>query len=135
MLHCEVTIVAVLGSFDERNQAQLRRFKNDQKLRPGQIRTVPWTSNWDRYHEPSWKMFHEDRGKPMVKWVASIFGGAAILLGGLWFLQGTGLIVIEPIACVGECAALEGPSVAWTIAGAVTMLAGAAAFWFAWRRH
>ncbi len=71
----------------------------------------------------------------MIKWSASILGAVAILLGGLWFLQGTGLIVIEPIACVGECAALEGPSVPWTIAGVVAMLAGAAAFWFAWRRR
>lgn len=69
----------------------------------------------------------------MVKWVASIFGGAAILLGGLWFLQGTGLIVIEPIACVGECAALEGPSVAWTIAGAVAGNAWQQSSGYEWR--
>jgi len=69
----------------------------------------------------------------MVKWVASIFGGAAILLGGLWVLQGTGLIVIEPIACVGECAAQEGPSVAWTIAGAVAGNAWQQSSGYEWR--
>jgi hypothetical protein len=71
----------------------------------------------------------------MSKWSASVLGAVAILLGGLWFLQETGLIVIEPIACVGECAALEGPSAPWAIAGVVAMLAGTAVFWFVWWRR
>ena len=71
----------------------------------------------------------------MIKWIASILGAVAVLLGGLWFLQGIGLVIIEPIACVGDCATLEGPSVPWAIAGVVAMLVGSAAFWLAWRRR
>ena len=57
-----------------------------------------------------------------------------ILLGGLWSAQGLGLIVIEPIACVGECAPLQGPSTTWTAVGALTLAAGAFGAAILWRR-
>lgn len=47
-------------------------------------------------------------------------------LGALWLGQGVGLVRIEPIACVGECRPLEGPSVVWAALGAATFIAGAA---------
>ena len=70
-----------------------------------------------------------------LKGIVGIVGLLALLLGGLWFLQGTGLVVIEPIACVGECDALEGPSVAWAITGFVTMLGAGGALWWVFRRR
>ncbi len=73
-----------------------------------------------------------------MKWIRGIVGIVsvlAILLGGLWFLQGTGLVVIEPIACVGECEPLEGPSSGWAIMGFATMLLAAAALWWAVKRR
>ncbi len=70
-----------------------------------------------------------------MKWVGLLLGVAALLLGGLWFLQGVGAVTIEPIACIGECEALEGPSLPWTLAGAALVLAGAALIWFSMFRR
>lgn len=70
-----------------------------------------------------------------MKWIGVIVSLAAILLGGLWFLQGTGLVVIAPIACVGACEPVTGPSLTWVVAGAALMLVGAAALWAALRRR
>jgi len=59
-----------------------------------------------------------------------------ILLGTLWLLQGTGLVVIEPIACVAECETLEGPSLPWSLAGAAALAAGGGLVWWSrFRRH
>jgi hypothetical protein len=71
----------------------------------------------------------------MLKWIGAIIGLLALLLGGLWLLQGTGLVVIDPIACVGECAALTGPSLPWALAGTALALTGAALIWFTLRRR
>lgn len=57
------------------------------------------------------------------------FGLVLVLLGGLWFLQGTGLVTIAPILCVGDCEPLTGPSLPWALAGLVALLAGAALLW------
>lgn len=70
-----------------------------------------------------------------MRWAFSILALAAILLGGLWLLQGTGLVVLDPIACVGECQRLEGPSVLWSAAGLALIAAGGAVLQFAWRRR
>ena len=71
-----------------------------------------------------------------MRWVFGLLGVLGTLLGGLWLLQGTGLIVIDPIACVGECTALEGPSPPWALAGAALLAAGLVALWRAIRgRH
>ena len=65
-----------------------------------------------------------------MKWIGAAFGVVALLLGGLWLVQGTGLVTIEPIACVADCETLEGPSLQWAITGALTFAAGAALLWF-----
>jgi hypothetical protein len=70
-----------------------------------------------------------------MKWVGLILGVAALLLGGLWFLQGVGAITIDPIACIGECAALEGPSLPWALAGIALVLVGAAVIRFSLLRR
>ena len=59
-----------------------------------------------------------------MKIVQIVIGLFALALGGLWFLQGTGLVVIEPIACVANCEKLVGPSLPWAIAGLVAILLG-----------
>lgn len=47
-------------------------------------------------------------------------------VGLLWFLQGSDLVHLEPIACVGECPAVVGHHPGWQIAGALTILIGTA---------
>jgi len=70
----------------------------------------------------------------VLKIVALVLGVAASLLGGLWLAQGLGLVRIEPIACVAECAPLEGPSPTWAALGACMLAAGLAAIVFSLRR-
>ncbi len=54
-----------------------------------------------------------------------VLGGIAVLLGGLWLLQGLGLVTIEPILCVAECEPLDGPAPFWAAIGFVLFAAGA----------
>lgn len=69
-----------------------------------------------------------------MKWIIIILGVLLFALGSLWFLQGTGLLTVAPIACVGECKPLEGPSMPWAVAGAAVMAIGGAIILFAGRR-
>ncbi len=66
--------------------------------------------------------------------VVMIAGVLVILLGGLWLLQGLGLVVIPPVLCVAECAPLEGPSAVWAIVGLATVAAGVVAVYRALKR-
>lgn len=56
----------------------------------------------------------------------------AVLLGGLWLLQGLGLVQMKPILCFGNCQPVEGPSATWVVAGLLLLIAGIAgiANWF-----
>ena len=69
-----------------------------------------------------------------MKIVLLILGAIGVLLGGLWLLQGLGLVRMEPLFCVAECETLEGPSPAWALAGFLLAAAGAVAVWFGLRR-
>ena len=69
-----------------------------------------------------------------MKWLTAVAGLIAFLLGGLWALQGFGLVVIKPIACVGDCAALEGPHAGWAAAGSGLLLVGGALLYWSLRR-
>ena len=71
----------------------------------------------------------------MKKIVIAALGLVLALLGGLWLVQGLGLVTIEPIACVGACEPLEGPSPTWAAIGLVVFAAGCAALFFALRRR
>jgi hypothetical protein len=55
---------------------------------------------------------------------ALIVSVIAVLLGGLWLLQGLGLVQIEPILCFADCEPLQGPSSTWTVIGLVVLGAG-----------
>ena len=48
-----------------------------------------------------------------MKIVLAIVGIVLVLLGGLWALQGLGIMQMAPILCVGECTPLEGPDATW----------------------
>jgi hypothetical protein len=59
-----------------------------------------------------------------LKLLALIVGIVCALLGGLWFLQGLGLVQIPPILCVAECTPLQGVSPTWAIVGFLTLAIG-----------
>jgi hypothetical protein len=60
----------------------------------------------------------------MKRIVVLSFGIIAILLGGLWLLQGLGFVNVRPILCFADCARIQGPSITWAVIGAVTLAVG-----------
>lgn len=57
------------------------------------------------------------------------------LLGGLWLLQGLGIVHLRPILCFADCVPLQGPSTTWTFIGAgVLAVGGSVVFWSLMRR-
>jgi hypothetical protein len=46
-----------------------------------------------------------------------------------------GLVQIEPIACVADCEALEGPSTTWAAIGGAVLLASALAIFYGLKRR
>jgi hypothetical protein len=46
------------------------------------------------------------------------------LLGGLWFLQGSDIVHIEPILCAADCTPITGYAPQWQIIGALTCFVG-----------
>ena len=60
----------------------------------------------------------------MMRLIALICGILAVLLGGLWLLQGLGVVHLRPLLCFADCAPLQGPSVTWAVIGAVTLAVG-----------
>jgi hypothetical protein len=68
-------------------------------------------------------------------WIAvSVMGLAGIALGLLWFLQGSNLLHIDPIACTANCEPIEGHQPAWQIAGAIAVAVGLVATFTGWRK-
>ena len=70
-----------------------------------------------------------------MKIIALILGVFGVLLGGLWLLQGLDLVQIEPIACVANCATLQGPSPTWAAIGGVVLLVSALAIFYGLKRR
>jgi hypothetical protein len=70
-------------------------------------------------------------GEVAVKVAILVLGILGVLLGGLWLLQGLGVVQIEPILCVAGCEEVQGPSTTWSIAGALLVLAGALGVFYA----
>jgi len=68
-----------------------------------------------------------------MKVIAFLLGLPAALLGGLWLLQGLGVVTIPPVLCVAECEPLEGPSTMWAIIGFVVALIGVLAISYAFK--
>jgi 2-hydroxy-6-oxonona-2,4-dienedioate hydrolase len=59
--------------------------------------------------------------KDNMKLVAIILGFILLLLGGLWLLQGLGIVHVRPILCFADCAPMQGPSPTWAAIGAITL--------------
>jgi hypothetical protein len=62
-----------------------------------------------------------------MKKLIVFFGVIAIMLGGLWFLQGLGAVQIRPILCFVDCAPIQGASPTWVIIGFLMAAAGVVA--------
>lgn len=69
-----------------------------------------------------------------MKYLILIIGAIAILLGGLWTLQGLGVLSLEPIYCVADCETIDGFTPKWAIIGFIVFLGGILATVFALRR-
>jgi hypothetical protein len=65
-----------------------------------------------------------------MKKIAFVIGLICILLGGLWLLQGLGVVHIRPILCFADCEPIQGASRAWVITGLLLATAGAIAIFF-----
>ena len=51
--------------------------------------------------------------------ISLVFGVVSVLLGGLWLLQGLGLLHVRPILCFVDCAPIQRPSLTWAVVGLV----------------
>ena len=66
----------------------------------------------------------------MTRIIAFICGIIAVLLGGLWLLQGLGIVQVRPILCFADCAPIQGPSANWAVIGAIALAVGGyGVFW------
>jgi hypothetical protein len=61
-----------------------------------------------------------------VKVVGLLLGLVAVLLGGLWLLQGIGVVHLRPLLCFADCEPVQGPSALWAVIGAFVFTGGAA---------
>ena len=68
----------------------------------------------------------------MTRIMALVLGIITILLGGLWLLQGLGIVQMRPILCFADCAPVQGPSLTWAIVGAAALAVGG--FGVVWSR-
>jgi hypothetical protein len=59
-----------------------------------------------------------------MKLILIICGLVMALLGGLWLLQGLGIVQMRPILCFADCAFIQGRSTTWTAVGAVVLAIG-----------
>jgi hypothetical protein len=69
--------------------------------------------------------------KPFVLIVSVI----AVLLGGLWLLQGLGLVQVRPILCFADCEPVQGPSSMWAIVGLLVVTGGILGVRYSFKRH
>jgi hypothetical protein len=69
-----------------------------------------------------------------MKMLARIVGVICLMLGGLWLLQGLGVVHVRPILCFADCAPIQGPSLMWAIIGLLLVSAGALAIFRSLKR-
>ena len=69
-----------------------------------------------------------------MKKLVFALGVIGVLLGGLWLLQGLGVVHIPPILCVADCAPIQGSSPTWAVIGFLTVTAGALAVFYSFKR-
>ena len=68
-----------------------------------------------------------------MKKTALITGLIGVLLGGLWLLQGLGVVQLKPILCFANCAPVQEPSTIWAVIGFVVAAAGLVAIFYSRR--
>jgi hypothetical protein len=56
--------------------------------------------------------------------IAIIIGIILVLVGGLWFLQGSDIVHIKPILCAANCTPITGHVPMWQIVGLITCFVG-----------
>lgn len=69
-----------------------------------------------------------------MKRIALVVGVLSVLLGGLWLLQGLGVVHVRPILCFANCAPVQGPSSTWAIIGVSVLTAGVLAILYSGKR-
>jgi len=70
-----------------------------------------------------------------MKTTALVVGLLSVLLGGLWLLQGLGVVQLRPILCFAGCAPIQGPSSTWATIGAFVLIVGVLAILYSRRRR
>jgi hypothetical protein len=65
-----------------------------------------------------------------MKKIALVVGVISVLLGGLWLLQGLGVVHVRPILCFADCEPIQGASPAWALIGSLVLTAGVIAIFF-----
>jgi uncharacterized protein len=70
-----------------------------------------------------------------MKKTVLVVGVVSALLGGLWLLQGLGVVHVRPILCLANCEPIQGPSSAWASIGFFMVTAGVIAICFSLWRH
>jgi hypothetical protein len=71
----------------------------------------------------------------MVKTIGVIAGVIGVVLGGLWLLQGLGVVSLRPILCFADCDPIQGPSMTWVILGFLVTTGGICLVLFSARRR
>ena len=70
-----------------------------------------------------------------MNWIAGVAGVISVLLGGLWMLQGLGVVHVRPILCFANCEPIQGASRTWAIVGVLVASAGVSAIYFLAKRR
>lgn len=71
----------------------------------------------------------------MKKMVYFSAGLVVTVLGGLWLLQGLGIIQMQPILCFANCDPVQGSSMTWAVIGFVVLTVGAAVMYWSLKRR
>ncbi len=70
-----------------------------------------------------------------MKKMTLFVGVISTLLGGLWLLQGLGVVHLRPILCFADCEPIQGASTTWAIVGFLVVTAGVTALFFSLKRR
>ena len=78
-------------------------------------------------------LYNEHMNKKQI--IALVFAGILLLLGLLWFLQGSDLVPIKPILCFANCQPITGKSTTWQIIGGACFMIGLAITYINLKRY
>lgn len=69
-----------------------------------------------------------------MKKAARVIGVISVLLGGLWLLQGLGVVDVRPILCFADCDPIQGASSVWATIGFLLLTVGIVAIFCSLKR-